>query len=285
MMFALAGISHQSFAFGVDGHLIIARIAENHLTTKTRLDIKRIGDGKSLSALALWPDQIRGAPQWRHSKPWHYINIEDGENFATLRRSNRGDVLSALETAYQQLQDPDLSPDQHRQALAFFVHFAGDIHQPLHVGRFSDRGGNRIEVTWLAQKRERNLHWVWDSGLLKHKPTSVVDYSNSLDKTSDQQLKNWQAGSFVDWAEESKMLRSQVYEFGLQAPSDHVSIDQHYIERNKPLLEKRLLMAGVRIAGCLNRLFDAGYLAARAMNEKTGKNPDKKSCAASENLE
>ena len=281
MMFALTGISHKSAAFGVDGHLIIAHIAENHLSAKTYLEIRRIGDGKSLSALALWPDQIRGAPRWRHSKPWHYINIEDGESFATLRRSSRGDVLSALESTYQQLQDVDLNPNRRRQALAFFVHFAGDIHQPLHVGRYSDRGGNRIEVTWLAQKRERNLHWVWDSGLLKHKPISVADYSNSLDKTSEQQLKNWQAGNFVDWAEESKLLRSQVYEFGLQAPSDRVNIDRHYIHRNKPLLEKRLLMAGVRVAGCLNRLFDADYSAARAVNEKTGK----KSCAASENLE
>ena len=73
--------STQSMSFGIDGHVITAHIAENHLSENTRLEIGRISDGKSLTALALWPDQIRSAAQWRHSKPWHYINIDDAKYF------------------------------------------------------------------------------------------------------------------------------------------------------------------------------------------------------------
>ncbi|CAI5533702.1 unnamed protein product [Closterium sp. Naga37s-1] len=50
------------------------------------------------------------------------------------------------------------------QALMFLAHFAGDIHQPLHVGFTSDLGGNRVHVTWF--KRKTNLHAVWDSFII-----------------------------------------------------------------------------------------------------------------------
>lgn len=269
--------STQSMSFGIDGHVITAHIAENHLSENTRLEIGRISDGKSLTALALWPDQIRSAAQWRHSKPWHYINIDDGEIFPTLRRSKRGDVLSALENAYQELKNDSLSLSKRRQALAFFIHFAGDIHQPLHVCRSSDLGGNRVDVQWLNKKAKRNLHWVWDTGLIKHQQLSAANYSKSLDDTTPQQRHNWQSDRFVAWAQESKALRSQVYEFGYKTQPGTVAITEHYVARNTPLVEKRLLMAGIRIAGCLNKLFDTQDQA----KLKTNKN----SCATAENLE
>ena len=39
--------------------------------------------------------------------------------------------------------------EQLRQAIAFLVHFVGDIHQPLHVGQREDAGGNAISVQIL----------------------------------------------------------------------------------------------------------------------------------------
>ncbi|CAI5473322.1 unnamed protein product [Closterium sp. Yama58-4] len=50
------------------------------------------------------------------------------------------------------------------EALMFLAHFAGDIHQPLHVGFTSDLGGNRVHVTWF--KRQTNLHAVWDDFII-----------------------------------------------------------------------------------------------------------------------
>jgi hypothetical protein len=35
-----------------------------------------------------------------------------------------------------------------RQSLMFLIHIIGDIHQPLHASRASDRGGNTIHVTF-----------------------------------------------------------------------------------------------------------------------------------------
>jgi hypothetical protein len=38
-----------------------------------------------------------------------------------------------------------------RQSLMFLIHIIGDIHQPLHVSRETDRGGNTIDVSFPEQ--------------------------------------------------------------------------------------------------------------------------------------
>jgi len=259
IILCLALFSGQALAFGADGHRIIIGIAENHLSKKTARAVASIST--DLSELALWPDKIRGIPAWRKSKYWHYINVADHEQLKTAKRSSRGDVLSALNHSYSQLADSQLSARERLEALGFFIHFAGDIHQPLHVGRRDDRGGNSIKIKWPKRTKPTNLHWVWDSGLLSMAKLSVEDYIAQLDVISEKQVQQWQQDDFLDWAEESKLLRSQVYEFGLKTPAANVekkpfTMTADYINRNQPIIEKRLLMAGIRLAGKLNQLFD-----------------------------
>ena len=136
------------------------------------------------------------------------------------------------------------------------VHLVADIHQPLHVGRRDDRGGNKIKVKWLDQSRTTNLHRVWDSLLLDLDGKSPDEYSRKLNTASNQQIAQWQSAPVLDWAKESKALRSQVYNFSPVTQGPRGIITQAYIDRNRPIIERRLLMAGVRLAACLNQLFD-----------------------------
>mgnify|MGYP000845271484 FL=1 len=163
LIFWLTLLSSQTFAFGADGHRIVSKIAGNHFSVKTAVAINAITDGQDLAELSLWPDRVRYLPAWEQSKYWHYISIDDHEPFAGLRRHNDGDVLSALEYFYAVLQNSQLAKKQQIEALAFFIRFASDIHQPLHVGRRDDRGGNKIGINWLKRSRATNLHRVWDS--------------------------------------------------------------------------------------------------------------------------
>ena len=57
----------------------------------------------------------------------------------------------------------------------FVTHFVGDIHQPLHSARKSDKGCNTFHVHFNAtakkalfghQKVEWNLYSVWDDGII-----------------------------------------------------------------------------------------------------------------------
>ncbi|MDB9999087.1 S1/P1 nuclease [Porticoccaceae bacterium] len=255
LFICLALLSSQALSFGADGHRIVSHIAENHLSVKTALTINVITDGDSLAKLSVWPDRVRYVSVWEQSKYWHYVSIDDNEQLNDFPRHRDGDVLTALEYFYAELQNPQLPKKQQREALAFFVHFVGDIHQPLHVGRRDDRGGNSIPVKWLKQSKSSNLHTVWDSLIINTENKSPEQYSEKLDRSGTAKPA-WHIADFQDWALESKVLRRHIYNFSPNGKRNPRLIGPAYIKRNKPIIERRLLMAGRRLADRLNRIFD-----------------------------
>ena len=243
------------FAFGADGHRIVVLIAQNHISDKTAAAINDIVNYDDLSELSVWPDKIRHLPNWRQSRYWHYVSIDDGEQFSDFNRHSDGDVLSALDYFYKQLQNPELGKQQRRESLLFFSHFVADIHQPLHVGRRADRGGNAITVKWPDQTKTVNLHQVWDSLILNTEDKPPLQYSRYLTRRRHQLNNQWRQSGFIDWAKESKALRHQVYDF-TQTQQREGFLTTAYIQRSKKVLEQRLLLAGLRLADHLNGIFD-----------------------------
>ena len=133
-------------------------------------------------------------------------------------------------------------------ALKFLVHLIGDLHQPLHVGNGTDRGGNDIKVKWFGEAT--NLHNVWDDKT--HKPSRVK--LHRVFKLSIIECRLFfdsrMAGTnILEFINESKKLRKKCYEF----KDDNLSWDYFY--NNKELLEKRLIQGGVRLSGEINRIF------------------------------
>jgi len=50
---------------------------------------------------------------------------------------------------------------EERESLMFVTHLMGDVHQPLHCGRPSDAGGNRIEVNFMdGHNEDTALSWI-----------------------------------------------------------------------------------------------------------------------------
>ncbi|MCX7605199.1 MAG: hypothetical protein N2036_14065, partial [Bryobacteraceae bacterium] len=71
-VFAAAAIP--AWPWGVEGHRLVAEIAERHLSAAARAQIARLlPAGETIVTIAPWADEIR--PQRRESAPWHYINI------------------------------------------------------------------------------------------------------------------------------------------------------------------------------------------------------------------
>lgn len=246
-------------AFGPNGHRIVAQIGENHLTPKAAAEIRKITGGQYLAQLATWPDEIRSDPSWDWVKPWHFLSIDDNESFDDFPRSPEGDVWSALERFEKQLrarQKKDGDGITLKQALAFYIHFVGDIHQPLHVGRPDDAGGNFIKVQWFDDTNS-NLHKVWDEGLINHEGLSFREYAEFLDQAPAFKMHRWQNSTYLDWAKESKAVRYRVYDFGKQDANAKVpKLSYSYVFHNHPLIGERMLKAGVRLAGMLNAIFD-----------------------------
>ena len=168
------------------------------------------------------------------------------------------------------------------EALKFVTHFVGDIHQPLHVSRTSDRGGNSIPVhvdfqNHTAKPRNlrgqalthhhSNLHGVWDGDLLEtflseHCHDNLDAFRTFLtqfitDAQASGEFYDWVAcadggarACLDAWAQESWHLATHVayvHVNGTQiAPDDHLSRD--YYERSIDTVLTQLAKASVRLA-------------------------------------
>jgi hypothetical protein len=232
-------------AWGSTGHRSIALVAERHLSPEARATIDRLLDGESMAAVSTWADEIKSERRWDFASPWHYVNIEDDETYATAPKNPGGDVIEAIIRLEKVLADRSQPAEKRAEALRFLIHFVADIHQPLHAGRRSDRGANDVEVFWFG--RRTNLHAVWDSDIIRHWELSYTELAGFLRMPSDSQRMQWQADPVIKWAEESIAHRPRLYQIG------DGRLGYAYAYNHGPYLKQRLVQAGIRLAGLLNR--------------------------------
>jgi len=239
--------------FGAEGHRIAGRVAQARLCAQAGLQIETLGQGRRLEELGLWADRIRSEDRWAHSRPWHYINVGDDFPLERYRSPQEGDILWAIAHFREQLADTSLASESRRDALRFLTHFVVDLHQPLHVGRASDRGGNQVLVTTVGGG-QTNLHRFWDTEAIRLTGLAEDAYMDSLRAIVDGEARLWVRHTPLEWARESQSLRSRVYEF---AGPDNL-LAQVYLDEAVSITRLRLAQAGVRLAAALNRVFCDG---------------------------
>jgi hypothetical protein len=235
--------------WGPAGHHVVALIAEHHLPPETLDEIARLLEGQSMADASTWADDVRSLPNWSHTGPWHYVNIPDGETYRQSKKARGGDVLHAIERFRKNLARRRNSPVKRADALRFLIHFIADLHQPLHVGRAEDRGGNLIEVFWFGAPS--NLHRVWDSGILGRRRRTDAEWVAELDRAGPEDAARRVASKPLDWARESQAFRADVYRIG------DGRLGARYYDDNLPIVRERLLQAGLRLAAFLQQALGA----------------------------
>jgi hypothetical protein len=241
-------------AFGAKAHRIVGEVAELYLCADARAELEKIAPDSSLAEAGLWADRIRSIPAWDIARTWHYINVPDGMALSQAPRLSSGDVLTAINRFEAELADPALSAVKRRQAYFFLVHFIADVHQPLHVGKRSDRGGNSIDVR--VNDRLTTLHQYWDAAVLDSVQATPKEYAAEIAARYDGIAWQWQAFVPELWAIESLAFRPEVYDFGDQDwRKGRVTLDEAYQARALEITQFRLAQAGIRLAGTLNRIW------------------------------
>jgi len=175
-------LSTQCHAWGPEVHHVIGLLAQQQLDEKVAGALHQLmatDSTEDIAATCNWPDQYRATEQGAWSAPQHYINVPDGgTDFEPARDCPSGMCVSGAISRYaSELADESLSQEVRQNAWARLCHFMGDIHQPLHVGYRSDRGGNDVEVSWRGQQMD--LHDFWDHALLEE------NYENWRQLTQD----------------------------------------------------------------------------------------------------
>ncbi len=245
LMVLMTAFAYDAGAWGKKGHQMVAEIGYSLLDENTKGLVKHYLGNITIDAAGTWMDDMRNNPKYAYMKPWHYINIDEG---ARYKPSDQEDIVSELNAAISELRHREGLPDitiQHDLLILF--HLAGDIAQPLHVGYGSDKGGNDVDVTYLS--KPSNLHKVWDSDIIESEGITTGEVMALYAGLTDERLDVLRTTDPVEWMRHSRRLLPRVYKM-----TDY-KIDQAYIARNKVLLEKQILFAGIRLAATLEDLF------------------------------
>ncbi len=241
-----------SFGWGTTGHRVIGEIAQRHLSKKAKKELQKLIGMESLAMWANWADFIKSdtTHTWDHASKWHYVNLPGNlskENFLTqLQKLSGENLYTQIKALTLELKDQSLPVEKRQIALRFLIHFIGDLHQPLHVGREADQGGNKIKVTWFD--KETNLHSLWDNAIVEFQQYSYSEYANNLDIANATDIQTWQNSSLEEWFYDSYVLANKVY---ASVPADgKLSYKYNYIFQND--LNQQLLKGGIRLAKILN---------------------------------
>jgi hypothetical protein len=230
-----------TWAWGCQGHQVVALIAEKHLTPHARAMVEKIlKDGPieptlnryckdapadAMADASTWADDFRsGHPE---TGPWHYVDIPRGVSefdLAKLCAESNGCVTQAIRDQLAILRSPAADPQRKGDALRYVIHFVGDIHQPLHATTNNDQGGNCVPVAFFGESPKLtypdtesyspNMHGVWDSGILSRMmgEKTVQQVADEFDRDRAQDISKWMRDrpDAEGWAWESFRLADTI---------------------------------------------------------------------------
>ena len=275
---ALLLTSSPAQAWGFYAHGKTAEIAEANVSPEVRAKIRRLLRSekalgtpecplRTLQDAAVWPDCVRREGwRWGYTAAWHYRTAPICQAFNPRANCAGGNCVTAqIERAHRILADESLPDPVRLEALAFMVHFAGDVHMPLHSGDNEDRGGNDRETDYGIIP-SLNLHWIWDGPLAERAISDPAD--PVVRRYSAAERAELGGGAAADWGRESwEIARSFVYPtaFDTDTPCDSelpmkTALTQEDIVRGVPIAKRRVQQAGIRIADLLESAFAPGPL-------------------------
>lgn len=261
-----------ALAWGYYAHGVTAEIALANMKPESRAEVARLlraapklgtpgCELETLADAATWPDCLRSEGwRWGYTFAWHYRTAPVCEPYDARSNCAGGNCITAQIERNQRLLADESLPDNVRlEALAFLVHFIGDVHMPLHSGDKDDRGGND-RVTDYGIVPDLNLHWIWDGALAERaissaEPALVRRYSAA-------ERSELAGGDAAGWGRESwQVSRDFVYRNAFdrdpcagELPLE-TALTQDDIVAAIPVAQRRVTQAGLRMAEALDMAF------------------------------
>lgn len=239
-----------AFAWGRVGHRVVAQVATLHLSPQARAAIAQLlPPGESLESIANWADEVR--PERKETSTWHYINFPISAPAGPWKPfcPDSGCVVQAVLDMQARLADRSQPAAARAEALKFLVHFTADLHQPLHAGDQSDRGGNDIPVVF--RNRPTNLHSLWDTPLVLAALDQPGVRARLARPAGRFERRRLQQGDPALWAWQSHDISRDAAYSPLPKARPAV-IPDSYVATAAPAIELQLRRAGLRLARLLN---------------------------------
>lgn len=264
-------------AWGFYAHQTTGRIALANIKPETRAAMDKLFRAEALLGTpqcrlrnlldaTVWPDCVRrDQDRWGHTAAWHYRTAPIEQDYNPRSNCSGGNcVLAQIERNERVLADESLPANVRLQALAFMVHFVGDVHMPLHSGDHDDRGGNDRETDYGIIPG-LNLHYIWDGPIAERAITSAQP--SLVRRYSEAEKAELAGGTPADWGRESwEIARDFVYPNAFDCTDctgklpEKTALTQEDIVAALPIAERRVVQAGLRMARLLDEAFAPGPL-------------------------
>jgi len=268
---ALLLLTAPARAYWEYGHGTVAAIAYNQVRGDTRRaidDLLRQGalletpdcPVTTIEEASVWADCIKPMERFSYASSWHYQNVDVCKPFDLEAPCRDGHCVSAqVDRNARLLADVKVPVRERLMALAFLVHFVGDLHQPMHAGDHQDLGGNRVAANYGLVGGRANLHSIWDGWLAERAISSPPsDAAGLLGKLSAAQKAAIAAGSTEQWSREMwAKAREQAYgtlvddPCGTQ-PAVRPTLTEADIQSLIPRVRENVLAGGLRLAHLLD---------------------------------
>lgn len=271
---AMLGLASPAAAYWEYGHETIAAIAYANVKPRTKVAIRRILARQALLATpecpagtieeaSVWADCIKplkdanGKSRFGYAYTWHFQDADICAPFDLTPSCKDGNCVSAqIERDVKALKDRRTTSLGRVQALAFLIHFVGDLHQPLHAGDRNDKGGNDVKADYGIYAPPRfNLHSIWDGPLPERAisaPPSMVRRYSAAERASIG------AGNVGDWSRESWQVAHTVYAAALGGNAcgpvpPRAKMDEATIAKMVPVSRLEVKRGGIRLAKLLDQ--------------------------------
>ncbi|MGO9603996.1 MAG: S1/P1 nuclease [Candidatus Binataceae bacterium] len=282
-----------AFAWGNEGHRIVAFIAADHLNAAARGRIAKLlaMDGADWRAIADRMADDSTMPDWDYrredprSAAWHYINLclQDTESEIPVRCVRGQCATAKIDEFTKRLSTGSYDRWGAEGDLAFLVHLVGDIHQPLHAATNADLGGNCVQVEDVSVP---TLHLAWDDTMVRLVMARFAHRGHSSARTTANALESyyavhpfhddfsWQRGraDALAW-ESNRIALGQIYE-RLAIPlepcepnlkscgrapakvrAEDIALQPAYLSAETDVAALQLFKAGTRLAALLNQIW------------------------------
>ena len=244
------GLSLSLSAYDAVGHRIVADIAYQNLSTKARTQVDKVLGKHGIIYAATWADEIRSDKKYAYSYQWHYQNLNDSLTTADLKKllanpkAEGTHLFFAIDTLSTRLK----KDNNDAEALKFMVHFVGDLHQPMHLGRLQDLGGNKVDVKWFG--KTINLHSLWDSQIIESEKMSYSEISQYLQDKYEPRKSEYKKYSVLQSIEAGYAIRTQIYGYDNTDTNSY-----HYLYYFTEKQNEMLYRGGIQLANILNAIF------------------------------
>ncbi|WP_420136951.1 S1/P1 nuclease [Sphingomonas sp.] len=261
------------------GHETTAEVAMKLVQPRTRQSIQALlrqqkvletptCPVRTIEEASVWPDCIKTlGDRFSYAYTWHFQDADICKPFDLKEWCADGNCVSKqIARTQRMVADRQLPVRDRLMALAFLIHFVGDLHQPLHSAEHDhDQGGNKLKLRYGFIPRT-NLHAVWD-GLLADRAISSPPPGPDgiLSQIAPAERATLAQGSIEDWSRDSwQVAKTSVYGTVLPDPCNapvpqDAQLDQTKIDELIPVLRLQIAKGGIRLARLLDEALDGNH--------------------------